>query len=72
MPRQVLRQQLAGVFHQPEHRRVAHRHLPLAPRLKHQHEGADQPFELLDGVFHGAIGLRLMGRRGLSNRPEPQ
>eukprot|EP00969_Alexandrium_andersonii_P339532 15008633-Alexandrium_andersonii.AAC.1 len=65
VPDQVLRQQLAGVLEQPEHRRVAHGHLPLDPRRKRQREGADRPFELLRGIPQGAVGLRLVGWRGL-------
>eukprot|EP00969_Alexandrium_andersonii_P011051 480537-Alexandrium_andersonii.AAC.1 len=65
MAHQVLGQQLPGMLYKPEHTRVIHRHLPLDPRLKRKREGADQPFELLDGVLGRAIGLRLMRRRRL-------
>eukprot|EP00969_Alexandrium_andersonii_P010838 471781-Alexandrium_andersonii.AAC.1 len=37
----------------------------MDPHLKRQHEGADQPFELLDGAPRRAVGLRL-ARRGAS------
>eukprot|EP00969_Alexandrium_andersonii_P104803 4624163-Alexandrium_andersonii.AAC.1 len=50
---------------EPEHNQMIHRHLPLDPRLERQHEGADQPFELLDGFLQRAIGLWLVRRRRL-------
>eukprot|EP00969_Alexandrium_andersonii_P353378 15439753-Alexandrium_andersonii.AAC.1 len=43
MARRVLRQQLAGMLDEPEHRRAIRSRLPLDPRLKRQHQGADQP-----------------------------
>ena len=62
---QVLGQQLGSVLHQPEHEGVVHGHLPLDPGLKRQHEGPDQPFQLLDSVLNTPIALGLISRRSL-------
>eukprot|EP00969_Alexandrium_andersonii_P305010 13482514-Alexandrium_andersonii.AAC.1 len=43
------------MLYQPEHRRAAHRDLPLDPPLQRQRQGADYPLELPRRVFDGAI-----------------
>eukprot|EP00969_Alexandrium_andersonii_P053613 2358570-Alexandrium_andersonii.AAC.1 len=62
--REVLREELSGMLHQPEHGRMVYRDLPLDPLLKRQHRGADQPRELPRRVLDGTVGLRFVrGRR---------
>ena len=51
---------------------MVHRHLPLDPGLKRQHEGPDQPLQLLDNVLDTPIALGLVGRRSLGEGLNPQ
>ena len=51
---------------------MVHRHLPLDPGLQRQHEGPDQPLQLLDNVLDTPAALGLVGRRGLGEGLNPQ
>eukprot|EP00969_Alexandrium_andersonii_P192806 8517418-Alexandrium_andersonii.AAC.1 len=67
MTYEVLREELAGVLHQPEHHRMAHRDPPLESLPKRQHQGADQPLELPRRILDGTVGLRFVRRRRLEH-----
>eukprot|EP00969_Alexandrium_andersonii_P315549 13941487-Alexandrium_andersonii.AAC.1 len=51
---------------------MVHRDLPLEPLLKRQHQGADQPLELLHRILDGTVGLRFVRRRRPEHGLHPQ